>query len=127
MKETQLKISKQKICLDKIEQDELRNRINAAKKEMNVIQKENISEKNRHKHEMQKVLTDSQRLENRFRKNCGEYVSKEKQITTVLDEYKKNEELHKDMIDKLQKTNQELLEEIVALKEDLVIATYDKN
>ncbi|GLV36986.1 hypothetical protein CBL_02181 [Carabus blaptoides fortunei] len=127
LKETQLKISKEKLCLDKLANDELRSRISAAKKEMTLIQKENVTEKNRHKHEMQRVLTDSRRLENRFRKNCGEYVSNEKQITTVMDEYKKSEELYKDMIDKLQKTNHELLAEIVALKEHLVIATFDKN
>ncbi|KAF5278066.1 hypothetical protein FQA39_LY18392 [Lamprigera yunnana] len=82
-----------------------------------LVQKEDLS-----RHRLQQLSAQNEHLKCQIEKNIGQYKLQDDVITSRINTYKQNEEAYKEVILKLQDNNRGLLEEILNLKEEIVLS-----
>ncbi|KAG5874798.1 hypothetical protein JTB14_012434 [Gonioctena quinquepunctata] len=75
---------------------------------------------------IKKLKRENQRLREMMATEVGVYHSNDEVTLKLLGKYKRNEEIYKNTIQKLQDNNKELLKEVLDLREELALTTTGK-
>lgn len=127
--ERQKDINKDKYILERMKNEELTKKLNKANKEINMMQKENRTNNIKHRNEVNKIEQEQKRLQNKYRKDCEQYVSRDTNTVAIIQKYKENDERYRNTISKLEDSNSEMVKEILDLREkiaDLNLIVYGK-
>ncbi|XP_030767692.1 afadin- and alpha-actinin-binding protein-like [Sitophilus oryzae] len=85
-----------------------------------------ISKQNELEHNIRKLNMENERLKEMFNQDIVTDSSRNSVALSLLKKYRVNEEIYKTTIKKLQENNRELLEEVLNLKEELVLDGFKK-
>lgn len=95
------------------------------KAELKRVKKQKESKEHQLATELKRVQRQFDVLQDKFRGQCGVYTSKNETKNTFIEEYRMREKKYKETIGKLQNTNRQLIDEVLALKEELLLEAFD--
>lgn len=79
------------------------------------------------KHKLNSLEQEKESLKIKLGESIGIYASRDDATVEMLHKYKAKEEIYLDTINKLQQNNEQLLNEVLSLKEEVIIALCNTN
>ncbi|KAF5287043.1 hypothetical protein FQR65_LT12344 [Abscondita terminalis] len=122
-----LDIMQKKSVLTNLDKDQLQLEKATLHKDLKSMRKAFQNKENVWEKRLQQLSNENALLRDQMQNNIGKYSSESDIIASTITKYKRNEEIYKDIIEKLQDNNKGLLEEILNLKEEVVLALISKN
>lgn len=110
-----------------MEIDDLDATKNRLQHELNVTKKIMQSDRKQMQHEIRRLEGENEQLKESNGKKIGSFTSRDAIFVGTMEKYKRNEEIYKDTIRKLQENNEQLLEEILNLKQEVLTVLCKDN